>query len=188
MIKWCYIFLYLVATPTPKNLEKSNFKAPKSHELIKFRKEVEANNLNIVYQTVWENPKYLVSSGDTPSILKEGPRYNALHVAAIAKHAQMCKLILQTVEKTSFMELLHGTRNDATDECTAILLDSYLNTPDKSRSETPLHFAVKFGALSVVEALIAYPQCKMLPNSEGFFPKDVSIDHLNVFLVLYYNF
>ena len=122
-----------------------------------------------------ENPRYLVSSGDTPTILKEGPRYNALHVCAMSNKAEMCKVILQIIEKPSFIELLHGQRNNATDEVSAILLDLYLNTPDKGRGETPLHFAAKFGALDMIKILISYPQCKMTKNSDGQYPKDVSI-------------
>jgi hypothetical protein len=162
------------APSSQPSLEKSIFKAPKSQELVKFRKEIEANNLQSVYDTIWANPRYLISSGDTPSILKEGPRYNALHVAAISKHAKMAKLILQTIEQTQFIELLHGCKNDTTaEEVSLILLESYLNTPDKSRNETPLHFAAKFGAVDVIEVLIAYPLCKMKANAEGQFPKDI---------------
>lgn len=69
-----------------------------------------------VYEQIWENPRYLVSSGDTPSILKEGTRYNALHIAAMHKHAKMAKLILQTIEQPQFIEHLHGCKNDTTAE------------------------------------------------------------------------
>ena len=121
------------------------------------------------------NPRYLVSSGDTPSILKEGPRYNALHVAAINKLDKMAKLILQTVEQTEFIELLYGIKKDPNVyEMSSFLLKSYLNTPDKSRQETPLHFAAKFGAVGVIEVLISYPLCEMKQNSDGCYPKDVS--------------
>ena len=108
--------LSLLAPSSKPSLEKSLFVAPKSQDLVAFRKEIEANNLQVVYETIWNNPRFLVSSGDTPSILKEGPRYNALHIAAIYKHAKMAKLILQTVEQKQFVELLHGCKNDATSE------------------------------------------------------------------------
>ena len=158
-----------------RSLEKSNFAAPKSQDLVKFRKEIEQNNLPKVYEMINLNPRYLVSSGDTPSILKEGPRYNALHVAAMNKHDKMAKLILQTVEQTKFIELLHGIKNHPnTEEMSQFLLESYLNTPDKSRNETPLHFASKIGAIEVIKVLVSYPVCKMKPNSEGLLPKDVS--------------
>jgi len=139
-----------------------------------------------VYEMICTNPRYLVSSGDTPSILKEGPRYNALHVAAMNKHAKMAKLILQTVEQTKFIELLHGCKDDDqnVEQMSQFLLESYLNTPDKSRNETPLHFAAKMGAVEVIEVLIAYPLCKMKPNSEGLYPKDVSYYAIAMFLLL----
>ncbi len=164
------------STPLPRSLEKSNFPAPKAQDLVRFRKEIEQNNVQKVYELICLNPRYLVSSGDTPSILKEGPRYNALHVAAINKHARMAKLILQTVEQTQFIEHLHGFKNDPNIEIMCQnLLESYLNTPDKSRNETPLHFAAKFGAVDVIEVLISYPICKMKPNADGMYPKDVSV-------------
>ncbi|CAO1399721.1 unnamed protein product [Diamesa hyperborea] len=156
-----------------KSLEKSNFPAPKSQDLVKFRKDIEANNIDKVYKTIWSNPRYLVSSGDTPSIMKEGPRYNALHIAAMNNLPKMAKLILQTLEQTSFIELLHGCKDSNADELSQLLLESYLNTPDKSRNETPLHFAAKLGHLDVIEVLISYPLCKMKVNSEGLFPKDI---------------
>lgn len=157
-----------------RNLEKSNYPSLKTQELVKFRKEIEQNNVQKVYEMINTNPRYLVSSGDTPSILKEGPRYNALHVAAMNNLAKMAKLILQTVEQPQFIEMLHGFKNDPNiDIMCQNLLESYLNTPDKSRSETPLHFAAKVGAIDVIHVLLSYPICKMKPNSEGLYPKDI---------------
>lgn len=162
--------------PPIRSLERSNFPALKSQDLVAFRKEIEQNHVQKVYEMINMNPRYLVSSGDTPSILKEGPRYNALHVAAMNKRAKMAKLILQTVEQCEFIEHLHGIKNDPmVYEMSQFLLESYLNTPDKSRNDTPLHFAAKLGAIDVIEVLISYPQCKKKPNSEGKYPEDVSL-------------
>lgn len=49
--------------------EKNNFKAPKPQNLTQFRKVIEQGNIESVRSTIWENPRYLVSSGDTPAIL-----------------------------------------------------------------------------------------------------------------------
>lgn len=48
----------------------SQFRGPKSQDLVKLRKAIENGDINFVKNTIWENPKYLVSVGDTPSILQ----------------------------------------------------------------------------------------------------------------------
>lgn len=48
----------------------SQFRGPKSQDLVKLRKAIEAGDMMFVKTTVWENPRYLISSGDTPSILQ----------------------------------------------------------------------------------------------------------------------
>jgi ankyrin repeat protein len=110
------------------------------------------------------------------SHLQEGSRYNALHVTAKACNAEICSLILQTVSNVAFIQLLYGDDDSASCQDRArILLDLYLNTPDKALNETPLHFAVKFGAVLVVDVLMSYPQCdKHARNKFGQTPRDVS--------------
>lgn len=166
-----------VKTPSaPVGEKASNFRGPTSQELVKFRKNIEQGKYEEVHNTVWTNPRYMISSGDTPTILKESFRYNALHVAALAKNAKMCSLILAIVSDVKFIQLFYGKDNARTaDEVSPILLDLYLNMPEKGRSETPLHLAVKFGALEVVEVLTSYKECQMNPNSDGLLPKDVSL-------------
>lgn len=153
----------------------SSYRCPISQELVKFRKSIEQGNYDLVYTTVWANPRYLIGSGDTPTILKESFRYNALHVAALARNAQMCSLLLETVSDPQFILLMYGKDNQKTaEEVAKILLDLYLNMPEKGRNETPLHLAVKFGAVEVVEMLTSYKECQMNRNSDGLLPKDVS--------------
>lgn len=161
-------------TASTISAEKSAFRAPKSQELVQFRKLIERGEIESVESIIWKNPRYLVGSGDTPSILKEGTRYNAIHVTALSNKPKICELILETICKPSFIQLLHGKKNLKTcQEVSNILLDLYLNMPEKGRSDTPLHLAVKYGSVEVVEVLISYPFCKMLSNSDGFLPKDV---------------
>lgn len=158
----------------------SAFRGPTSQELVKFRKMIEQADMESVRNLIWSNPRYLVSSGDTPTILKESFRYNAIHVAAIQKQAKMAKIILETVENPEFIKLLHGKDDDRTaKEVSEILLDLYLNTPEKGRSETPLHLASKFGAIDVVDVLKSYQKCESRKNSEGLLPIDVSTNDLS---------
>lgn len=156
----------------------SQFRGPKSQDLVRLRKGIENGDSDFVHNTIWENPRYLVSVGDTPSILQEGSRYNALHVAAKAKNHAMCELILSTITDINFIKYLYGEdqNQDALDRA-KILLDLYLNTPDKGLNETPLHFAVKFGALKVVELLVSYPQCdRNLRNKYGKTASEIICD------------
>ncbi|XP_013149091.1 PREDICTED: uncharacterized protein LOC106111508 isoform X2 [Papilio polytes] len=152
------------------------FKAPSPQDMVALRKAIEAGLATTVHDRIWDNPRYLVSSGNTPAIVQEGSRYNALHVAAKAMNAEICNLLLTTVGNPAFVQTLYGMDADA-DSCkefSAILVDRYLNTPDKAMNETPLHFAAKFGAEAVVDVLTSFPQCNLnAVNKYGEQPKDI---------------
>lgn len=87
----------------------------------------------------------------------------------------MCKVILCTIADVNFIKLLYGEENYQDAEYRSkILLDLYLNTPDKALNETPLHIASKFGAIKVVEILVSFPQCdKTLRNKLGKLASEV---------------
>lgn len=157
------------------NSDRPNYRGPKSQELVQFRKLIEQGKYEQVSDMVWKNPRYLIGSGDTPSLLKESCRYNALHVAALARNARMCELLLDTIGDPMFIQLLYGQTNaHHCEETSNILQDLYLNMPERGRNETPLHLAAKFGALDVVDVLTSYAQCAQSPNSDGQLPIDVS--------------
>ncbi|KAF7997857.1 hypothetical protein HCN44_009255 [Aphidius gifuensis] len=159
---------------TSNNNEPSLFKGPTSQELVAFRKLIEAGLVDDVKEQVWNNPRYLISSGDTPAILQEGSRYNAVHITAIraSNNVVMLKLILDIVSDPKFSGLMYGKDED--NERAQILLDLYLNTPDKGLNETPLHFAVKYGHKDLVKLLLSYPQCqKNKKNKYGQLPSDI---------------
>lgn len=153
----------------------SPFKGPKSQETVKLRKYIEAGDVESFKKTVWANPRYLISSGDTPVILQEGSRYNALHVAARFKQSALCQLVLETIQDPSFMALLYSDDSeDVRFQRIAFLTDLYLNTPDRGLCETPLHFASKFGCVKAVEVLLSHPACdKSRKNKYGLEAKQI---------------
>ncbi|XP_064482095.1 ankyrin repeat and LEM domain-containing protein 2-like [Ornithodoros turicata] len=138
----------------------SAYKNPKSQDVVRLRKVIECGDADTFRQCVWSNPRYLVSSGDTPTIMQEGFRYNALHVACMRCQPTLLKLILETIEDPKFLALMYPDDTVAVrSKRTAFLVDLYLNMPDKGRCETPLHFACKFGCAKSVEILLNHPQC-----------------------------
>lgn len=56
--------------PNLNNPEKAFYKGPKSQDLVKFRKAIEMADTDLVKKFIDDNPRYLISSGDTPSILQ----------------------------------------------------------------------------------------------------------------------
>lgn len=48
--------------------QSSNFKSLTQAEIVAFKQNLVNNELEEVERKVWENPRYLISSGDTPAI------------------------------------------------------------------------------------------------------------------------
>lgn len=118
-------------TPEPP----SPFREPKPPELAKLRRNIESDHYDLVKETIWSNPRYLISSGETPQILMAGPRYNAAIVAAKAGRTKILKLILDTVTNPEFIETMYPDCDDfMLQKRIDRLLDLYLNTPDHSVS------------------------------------------------------
>lgn len=165
----------------------SSFKGPKQQAIIEFKKAIDSGDISAVRAAINENPRYLVSSGDTPSILHEGCRYNALHIAAKKNQAAITELILSSVTSLELLgKLYEDVDEDALRDRSSVLLDLYLNTPDKGCNDTPLHLACKFGAADVVELLLSYPECKRnMMNKYHEIPKDVSFVFI---LLIFLNF
>lgn len=135
----------LTCTPSsPVPIQKpvdpvGNFKRPSPQELIKFRKIIESGNFQDFLSIVNTNPKYLISSGDTPVVLQEGFRYNAMHIAAKENKPGICKLIIDTVESDKFWNRylslnINEKLSPMNYKRKQFLADLYLNTPDKGVS------------------------------------------------------
>ena len=100
--------------------------------LNKFRKLIEDGNLEEFRECVWNNPRYLISAGDAPELLKPGTRYNALHVAARCNKVEFCKEILTMIESMEFWTKLYpDDTQEARMKRKRHVVDLYLNMPDK---------------------------------------------------------
>lgn len=153
----------------------SAFRAPKTQDLVKLRKAIQVGDLPYAKQMIWANPRYLVSSGDSPTILHEGSRFNALHVASNSKQPTLCLFVLETIEDPKFMQLLYSDDSEHTRiQRINNLVDLYLNMPDKGLCETPLHFAAKYGCVEIVRMLVTHPACdRHLKNKYDQTAKDI---------------
>lgn len=100
--------------------------------LNKFRKLIEDGKIEEFRECVWNNPRYLVTAGDAPELLKPGTRYNALHVAARSNRVEFCKDILNIVESMDFwIKLYPDDTQESRSKRRKHVVDLYLNMPDK---------------------------------------------------------
>uniref|UniRef100_A0A8C4HYK2 Ankyrin repeat and LEM domain-containing protein 2 n=1 Tax=Dicentrarchus labrax TaxID=13489 RepID=A0A8C4HYK2_DICLA len=165
------------------NRERANsFKSPRTQDLTaKLRKAVEKGDEVVFSELVWTNPRYLIGSGDNPTIVQEGCRYNVMHVAAKENQAGIAQLLLDTLENPEFMRLMYPDDQEVMlQKRIRYIVDLYLNTPDKAGFETPLHFACKFGCPDVVNVLCSHPDIdKNCKNKDGHRPCDVICSRKN---------
>uniref|UniRef100_A0A8C6XVU1 Ankyrin repeat and LEM domain-containing protein 2 n=1 Tax=Naja naja TaxID=35670 RepID=A0A8C6XVU1_NAJNA len=140
--------------------ERANsYKSPRTQDLTaKLRKAVEKGDESTFLELIWSNPRYLIGSGDNPTIVQEGCRYNVMHVAAKENQPGICRLLLDTLENPEFMRLMYPDDDTVMlEKRISYIVDLYLNTPDKTVFDTPLHFACKFGNPEVVSVLASHP-------------------------------
>ena len=147
---------------SPKPSEKCEFKSLKPQEEVKFRKAIEANpsNLSFLVECIEENARYLVTPSDTPTILQQGQRHNALHVAARHGRLEAARLVLAQVTGGLMTRMYPEEERGQNMRRREFLVDMYLNMPDKGGGDTPLHLAVKFGHLEMVRLLCSYHQTR----------------------------
>ncbi|NXM66798.1 ANKL2 protein, partial [Serilophus lunatus] len=151
------------------NKERANsYKSPRTQDLTaKLRKAVEKGDTATFSDLIWSNPRYLIGSGDNPTVVQEGCRYNVMHVAAKENQPGICQLLLDTLENPDFMRLMYPDDNDVMlKNRIQYIVDLYLNTPDKMGFDTPLHFACKFGNLDVVNVLTSHPAIVKNPRNK----------------------
>ncbi|XP_026540720.1 ankyrin repeat and LEM domain-containing protein 2 isoform X2 [Notechis scutatus] len=157
--------------------ERANsYKSPRTQDLTaKLRKAVEKGDESTFLELIWSNPRYLIGSGDNPTIVQEGCRYNVMHVAAKENQPGICRLLLDTLENPEFMRLMYPDDDTVMlEKRISYIVDLYLNTPDKTVFDTPLHFACKFGNPEVVGVLVSHPGIVKNPkNKYSQTPADV---------------
>ncbi|KFO72324.1 Ankyrin repeat and LEM domain-containing protein 2, partial [Cuculus canorus] len=168
---WCCVLIDGLCSPETEtaNKERANsYKSPRTQDLTaKLRKAVEKGDTATFSELIWSNPRYLIGSGDNPTIVQEGCRYNVMHVAAKENQPGICQILLDTLENPEFMRLMYPDDNDAMlKNRIQYIVDLYLNTPDKMGFDTPLHFACKFGNLDVVNVLTSHPAIVKNPRNK----------------------
>lgn len=171
-----------IETPLRKTERANEFRSPRPQDLTaKLRKAVEMGNQDAFRELVWDNPRYLIGSGDNPTIVHEGCHYNVLHVAAKENQPEMAQLLLDTLESPDFMRLMYPDDQDnMLYQRIRYIVDLYLNTPDRASNETPLHFACKFGCPDVVNVLCSHPTTdKHCKNKDRQMPSSVICERKN---------
>ncbi|KAK2500445.1 hypothetical protein MC885_016422 [Smutsia gigantea] len=171
VLKFCLLMtdgLYLPESETVNKERANSYKNPRTQDLTaKLRKAVEKGDEDTFSDLVWSNPRYLIGSGDNPTIVQEGCRYNVMHVAAKENQASLCQLTLETLENPEFMRLMYPDDEPSMlQKRICYIIDLYLNTPDKMGYDTPLHFACKFGNADVVNVLSAHPLTVKSPRNK----------------------
>ena len=103
----------------------------KTKEKNRVRKLLEKGEVDQFIDLIWKNPKYLISSGESPEIYHEGTRRNILHCAVDYGNLEFCKALFNIIRSDRFWETLYpkdSLEKRNTDR--QLLIDKYLNMQD----------------------------------------------------------
>lgn len=152
--------------PLPNTLMKGDEPKPandlpslRKQDLNRLRHLIEQDKYEEFELAVRNNAKYLVNSAnDLPTILKEGVRYNALHVCATYNRKTFAMLIIKLIKEKKLMKEMYSSSDDdlITDK-TDILLHSYINGCDGIRGDTPLHICARLNHWQVAQVILQEP-------------------------------
>ena len=121
-----------LSKPGVSGEKANNYPSLKTPALNQFRKLIEGGKLEQFSESIWSNPRYLITSGDTPEILQLSCRYNALHCAVKSGQLELCKELMNIVQGDRFWELVYPDDSDAVRQRRKDhLVDLYLNGQDK---------------------------------------------------------
>ncbi|CAD5114872.1 DgyrCDS3905 [Dimorphilus gyrociliatus] len=152
--------------PLPNTLMRGDEPKPandlpslRKQDLNKLRHLIEQDKYDEFEDTIRSNAKYLVNSAnDLPTILKEGVRYNALHVCATHNRDAFAKLIIKLIkDKTLMKEMYSSSDDDLITDKTDILLHSYINGCDGIRGDTPLHLSARLNHWQIAKVILQEP-------------------------------
>ncbi|VDK34259.1 unnamed protein product [Taenia asiatica] len=143
--------------PIPEG-EIVKFPSIRQADLLRLRKYIEANDIPSIEKCIADNPMYLLTGYDTPTILQLVFRFNAIHIAAKSGHADVIKLIISYLESSEFWARIYPNADVHTaKERRLRVLDLYLNSPETGSLSSPLHLASKFGHVECVRVLASHP-------------------------------
>uniref|UniRef100_A0A914CVM8 ANKLE2 third alpha/beta domain-containing protein n=1 Tax=Acrobeloides nanus TaxID=290746 RepID=A0A914CVM8_9BILA len=144
-------------------LPYKSLKAPRLNEL---KRAIEQKNNTKFDELLAENPYFIINmSGDTPTIIQSGCWYNAMHVASRCGNLHVVQKILDCITDLKWLENAYDT-NASIEHRAQFLLEAFLNTPDKSENNTPLHYACKYGFADIVEVLLSHSVCSPDPKNK----------------------
>uniref|UniRef100_A0AC35G3X8 Uncharacterized protein n=2 Tax=Panagrolaimus sp. PS1159 TaxID=55785 RepID=A0AC35G3X8_9BILA len=145
---------------------RSPFPKLRPQELSKFLKLLQNHDNIEAIKYMDENPHYFIDmSIDQPSILHIGCRHNALHICARYGNLFIAMEIMRRIRDLKYISNIYNT-SASIEETSDILIDRFLNNPDKQARRTPILWAARQGFLKFVMFISSFPQLQFPDNKQ----------------------
>jgi len=165
----------LSSKPSSSEGEPCPFPSLMAQQLKAIKEAIMARDETKFHALVDSNPRYLVTTYDTPAIVHSGTRANALITAVTSQSLKMVTMVLNKIQDpTLFAKMYPSETEEARAKRMEHLLDLFLNMPNRGHYDTPLHTAAKFGHLDIVRLLVGFSSCNTRAlNKAGSTPAEV---------------